>query len=338
MNYGMIARITKKDMAQTVREPFFIFFIVFPLIMALILNISLGSLGGTQPSLAILGDDDVYSAFDALQGVDVSRAYDIEELTAKLVSGTYDAGLVAGDAPSLLFSGSSLPNVRASLYAISASVLADLDGTPSAARIEQTILQEEGLSLQVRLIPFLVIIAAVIGGLIISSSLIEEREQGTMSAMFVSPATPLEIISAKALFGLFLGMVMGMLILLLNNALTDALILVFLLFGVLFTVGLGLIAGVIMDNITDLVARMKLFNIFLQLPALVILFQQIPQWVGMLFPTYYFIDPILSITQYGAGIGDVWWKLLVLIACDAAVLALAARVLRQRMLGVPIRH
>ena len=93
-----------------------------------------------------------------------------------------------------------------------------------------------------------------------------------------------------------------------------------------------------MDNITDLVARMKLFNIFLQLPALVILFPQIPQWVGMLFPTYYFIDPILSITQYGAGIGDVWWKLLVLIACDVAVLALAARVLRQRMLGVPIRH
>jgi ABC-2 type transport system permease protein len=143
----------------------------------------------------------------------------------------------------------------------------------------------------------------------------------------------MEIIVAKALFGLFLGMVMGMLILVLNNALSDALVVVFLLFGVLFTVGLGLIAGVIMDNITDLVARMKLFNIFLQLPALVILFPQIPQWIGMLFPTYYFIDPILSITQYGAGIGDVWWKLLVLIGCDMVVLALASRVLRRRMLG-----
>jgi ABC-2 type transport system permease protein len=124
----------------------------------------------------------------------------------------------------------------------------------------------------------------------------------------------------------------------LNNSLTSALVLVSLVLGVGFTVGLGLMAGVVMDNITDLIARMKLFNIFLQFPALVILFPQIPQWVAKLFPTYYFVNPILEITQRGAGLGDVWWQWVVLLGCDVVVLILAARLLRERMLGKKITH
>jgi len=160
-----------------------------------------------------------------------------------------------------------------------------------------------------------------------------EREKKTINALLVSPISTTEIILSKTLFGLFLGVVLGSIILLIYNSFTATLILPFLFLGTVFTVGIGLITGSVMDNITDLIARQKIFNMLLTFPALVILFPQIPQWIAKFFPTYYFIDPILRISQTGAGMGDVWLEMLVIVICDIVVLVLAVKVLKQRMIG-----
>jgi len=96
-------------------------------------------------------------------------------------------------------------------------------------------------------------------------------------------------------------------------------------------------AGVVMKDITDLISRMKLLGFFFMIPALVILFPQIPQWLGKFFPTYYFIHPLLVITQRGATWSDVWWEAVVMIIIDVVVLYATSRVLRRRMLGEAIR-
>ena len=334
MNVPLIARLAKKDVRVTVREPYFFFYLAFPLLMTLVITVALGSLGGSVPSLGVCQDDAAAAYLSSSGAVDVATYPSIEAVREAVASGDRDGGLMAGEYYVLLYAGDTTSSERAALYAAVSSALAAASGSTETVDISVERLEPRGLSLQVRLIPFLVIIAAVVGGLIISSSLIEEREHHTLDALFVSPATPFDVIAAKALFGLFLGMVLGLLILGLNGALTSALVVVFLFFGVLFTIGIGLMAGVVMNSMTDLIARMKLFNIVLQFPALVILFPQIPSWLGMLFPTHYFIAPIISLTQEGAALGDVWWKLVVLVLCDAAVLVMAAKVLRRRMFGM----
>jgi ABC-2 type transport system permease protein len=338
MNRRHVITIARKDIVLTTRESFFLFLIVFPLLATIVLNATLGSIGGTTPSLAYYGDGDVLMLLEESQSVDVTGFSSLEELESAVREGRRDGGLVLDGAPRLLLSGSSQLNERATLLATASQAIKESQGLPDAVDIERIVLPAEGYTLKTRIIPVLLIIAAVVGGLIISASLIEEREQKTLDALLVSPATAGEVILSKSLFGMFLGLVLGVLILLLNNSLTSALVLVSLVLGVGFTVGLGLMAGVVMDNITDLIARMKLFNIFLQFPALVILFPQIPQWVAKLFPTYYFVNPILEITQRGAGLGDVWWQWVVLLGCDVVVLILAARLLRERMLGKKITH
>ncbi|HHN81356.1 MAG TPA: ABC transporter permease [Methanomicrobia archaeon] len=338
MNRGRVITITRKDIVLTTRESFFMFFIAFPLLATIVLNATLGSIGGTTPSLAYYGDEDVLMLLEGSQSVDVTNVSSLAELESAVREGRRDGGLVLDGTPKLLLSGSSQLNERATLLAVASQAIKESQGLPDVVDIERIVLPAEGYSLKTRLIPFLLIIATVVGGLIISASLIEEREQKTLDALLVSPATAGEVIVSKSLFGMFLGLVLGVLILLLNNSLSSALVIVSLVLGVGFTVGLGLMAGVVMDNITDLIARMKLFNIFLQFPALVILFPQIPQWVAKLFPTYYFVNPILEITQRGAGLGDVWWQWVVLLVCDIVVLILAARLLRERMLGKKITH
>ncbi|MFQ6089318.1 MAG: ABC transporter permease, partial [Candidatus Methanofastidiosia archaeon] len=259
------------------------------------------------------------------------------ELDAGLIVPS-EAEFLEGKTPILLISGESLLNERITIGAALLGAFREFSGTEELVTFETRLIGEEKFSLQVRLIPFLLIVAAMIGGLIISMSLIEEREKKTLNAVMVTPITPFEVILAKSLYGLFLGLVLGILILVFNSSLTGELylVMIFLILGILFSVGIGLMAGVLMDNITDLIARMKIFNLFLQFPALVILFPQIPQWIGKFFPTYYFIDPILAITQKGATWSDVWWEAVILIFCDVFVLVLAAKVLRRRMIGKEI--
>ncbi|MHC1604808.1 MAG: ABC transporter permease [Candidatus Methanofastidiosia archaeon] len=335
MNISRVVFMTRKDITLTTRESFFLWMIIMPIIMTLVLNAALGSVGAEKPSLAVYGEGDIVSTLEKEISLRVAIFSSEEDLQEAVLKGEYDAGLLVSSRK-LLISGKSLLNERLTIEATLMNAFRELSSGENPVTLETKLIGKEGLSLKIRLIPFLLIISAVIGGLIISASLIEEREKKTLNAVLVTPITPLEVIASKSIFGLFLGLILSALILILNNSFGDPLVLLFLFLGTLFTVGLGLIAGVVMDNITDLIARMKIFNLFLQFPAFVILFPQIPQWIGKFFPTYYFVEPIISITQKGAGLSDVWWMAVVLVLCDILVLILASKVLKERMLGKEI--
>lgn len=343
MNVSRLLCMTRKDIVLTTRESFFLFMVISPIVVTIVLNAALGSADAPRATLAVFGGDELVSMLEEEPSLKIIRVSSEEDLYDKVLEGEYDAGLVFPEqprgSPELYISGKSLMNDRLTIGATLIEVFRKMTGTEDIVTFETKISGTEEFSWKVRLIPFLLIIATVVGGLIISSSLIEEREVKTLNAVLVTPITPLEVILAKSLYGLFLGLILGVLILVLNSSFSGGIFLVlfFLVLGTLFTVGLGLMAGVIMENITDLIARMKLFNLFLMLPAMIILFPQIPQWIGKFFPTFYFIDPILSITQKGATWSDVWWEAVILIIIDCVVLLLASRVLRERMLGKEIR-
>lgn len=337
MNSARLLSMARKDVTLTLRESFFMFMIIMPVIMVLVLNMALGSMGTTAPTIAVYGDSEIVSLLEEEPSVKVFTLPSEQEVRDKVLQGEYDAGLIitGSGRPTLVISGKSLLNERITIAATLVNAYRKSAGMQDVVTVNTNVIGTEEYSLQARIIPFMMIMATVIGGLIISASLIEEREKKTLNAVLVTPITPLEVILAKSLFGLFLGLILGVIMLVLSNAFTGGihLILFFLVLGTLFTVGLGLIAGVVMKDITDLVARMKLFNLVLLLPALVLFFPQVPQWIGKFFPTYYFIHPILTITQDGATWADVWWEAAVLIVVDILVLLLASRVLRVRMLG-----
>lgn len=339
MKFSRMFSMAKKDVVIITRETFFLYMVVMPIVMSLVLTAALGSVGTAKPSLAIYGEDELVSILEEEPSLNVTIFSSEESLREAVLEGEYDGGLLVSPTPKLLISGKSLSNERVTIGATLANVFREVSGKEETVLFETKVIGTDKDPWKVRLVPFLTIFAVMVAGMIISASLIEEREKKTLNAVLVTSITPLEVIMAKALFGLFLGLILGTIILVLNGALTSGFLLItlFLILGTTFIVALGLMAGVMMDNITDLITRIKIFGVILYFPALVIMFPQIPQWLGKFFPTYYFIDPIFSITQKGAGWSDVWWKAVILLACDVVVLALAAKVLRKRMLGKKIK-
>lgn len=347
MNVSRLLSMARKDVVLTTRQSFFLFFVLAPVLASLVLTTAVEAVGTATPTLAVYGGEEIISILEEEPSIRVSAVSSEPYLREAVLQGEYDAGLIMpegseiskGNLPTLLISGRSLLNERLTIGATLLNAYRKQFNAEELATFETKVVGTEEFSLEVRFIPFLLIMAAVVSGFIISASLIEERDMKTLNAVLVTPITPLEVIMAKTLYGMFLGLVLGVLILALNNSFTGGwyLILFFLVLGTLFTVGLGLIAGVVMKDITDLIARMKMFNIFLLLPAFIVLFPQIPQWLGYFFPTYYFIDPLMAITQTGATWSEVWWKAVVLIAVDCGVVVLASRILRERMLGREIK-
>lgn len=341
MNIPRLYQMTKKDIKLVTRETFFLFMIIMPIFMSVALNAALGSVGTSAPTVGVYGESELIPLLEQEPSIQVVTAHSEQELRKNILEGEYDAGVIfeSGSPPSVLVSGKSLLNDRLTVGATMVKVYREQMGAEDVVSFETKIVGGEEYPLRVRIMPFLLIVAAMVGGLIISSSLVEERELKTLNAVLVTPITPLEVIMAKTLFGLFLGLVLGVIILALNSSLTGGLylVLLFLILGTLFTVGLGLIGGVIMKNITDLITRMKILGIFLWFPALVMLFPSIPQWLGKFFPTYYFVHPILAVTQDGATLSDIWWEGVILLAIDVVVLLFASRVLRERMTGKSLR-
>jgi ABC-2 type transport system permease protein len=339
--------MARKDVVLTTRESFFLLMILVPIIMSLALNAALGTIGTATPSVGVFGEGEVVDILEEEPSIKVSIVSSEESLRKAVLEGEYDAGLImpedseiaAGTLPILLISGKSLLNERLTIGATLVEAFREGAGTEGLVTIETKLIGTEEFSMKERFVPVILVYATMIAAMIISASLIEEREYKTLDAVLVTPITPLEVIVAKSLFGLFLGLVLGILILVLNSSLTGGiyLILFFLILGTLFAIGIGLMIGVVMKDITDMISRMKLLGFFFMIPALVILFPQIPQWIGKFFPTYYFIHPLLFITQRGATWSDVWWEAAVMIIIDVVVLYAASRVLRKRMLGEAIR-
>ena len=346
MNGSRIFSMARKDVVLTTRESFYLLMVIMPILMTVAINAALGGMGTATPSLGVVGEGEIVSVLQEEPSITVGVVSSEEQLRKAVLKGDYDAGLImpedfdmaAGDIPLLLVSGKSLLNERLTIAATLVEVFLKDAGVEEVATIETRLIGTEEFSIKVRMIPFLLVNATMIAAMILSASLVEEREMNTLNAVLVTPITALEVILAKSLFGLFLGLTLGVLILVLNSSLTGGmhLILFFLILGTLFAVGIGLMAGVVMKNITDLIARFKLLGFFFMLPAFVILFPQIPQWLGYFFPTYYFIHPILAITQEGATFLDVWWEAVVIIIVDIVVLYATSRVLRVRMLGKEI--
>ncbi len=117
-------------------------------------------------------------------------------------------------------SGESLSSNRLILSVTALDLVRQVEGTapPVDVRIEN--FGNEGLPISVRLVPIIMMYALFIAGAFVpASSLVEEKENGTLSALLVSPVRASEVLVAKAILGTILAFVMAFMTLFMNNAL-----------------------------------------------------------------------------------------------------------------------
>ncbi len=354
MSVRRVAVLLGKEFVRGPRNFIFIFALVVPVVLTLVLSLLFGSFFSGKPKLGVadMGQSQLVTEATAVDSIIVNEYESDEALRQAVETGVVDVGLTlpvgfdtavqTGDKVAIeaYIWGESLLQDRAILGTSIAVWIRAIAGQEKPVEIIATTLGDEtAVPWEDRLLPFVVLISIMIGGIMVpATSLVDEKMKRTLTALTTTPTSIGEVYLAKGLLGVIVSVVMGIIILAMNRAFgSQPLLLVGLLAlgGTLASV-FGILLGMLLKDINSLFATIKGIGILLYAPAIIYLFPSLPQWArsaGRLFPTYYIIGPVMDVTQQGASFADVAPDVAILIGIILLLVGIVAVLTRRARQG-----
>lgn len=230
MNPSLVWKLLRKDLAVGPRSAVFLWAVVMPFALTLILQVAFGSLFDPEPRLGVVdrGNSSLTAAVRAMDGLTVTVFDDEAELRDRVEANDLDAGIVlppgfdeavrSGAKPELQFwiGGESHAANRIILTVAAIDLVREIEGGQAPVVVEVVSVGVEGLPISTRLIPLIVFFALVM-----------------------------------------------------------------------------------------IFATVKGMGIFLFAPAMFYIFPDWPQWIAMLFPLYWIIEPIWQVSVMGEPLATV---------------------------------
>ncbi len=347
MSLKRVGILLGKELWQGPKNFIFVYALVMPIVISLVVSLVFGTLFTEKAKLGVV-DEDSSQLVTMIRELDsvVHKEYGtVSEIKQAVESGAVDVGMVipAGFDSSVMQGeetelttyiwGESLAKNRTILGATIANLVRELAGQEAPVEIEAITLGDEvSIPWSDRLLPLIVLMAVILGGLTLpSASVIDEKEKKTLEALVVTPTSIGDVFIAKGLMGVILSLLMGVVILVLNQAFgtEPALLVLLLALGAIMAAEIGLLCGALIKDITTLFAVWKAGGILLFGPAIIYMFPQIPQWIGKLFPTYYLLQPIIEISQRGSSWPDIATNVFILVGLDLILVGVVVFALRR---------
>lgn len=334
--------VMSKDLKMGPRTPLFLYAIILPVAMTFLIVGVFGSLFAPSPRLGIVdqGDSQLVARAADLDGIEVTTVTSVATLREMVESNDLDAGLVltdgfdaavaSGQRPQLDFfvGGESLASNRIILEVTALDLVRGATDAEAPVQVEVlTVGDAESIPIATRMVPLLMIYAVAIAGAFVpAASMVEEKENGAIHSVLVTPTTIREYLAGKSGLGIVLAMATGVITLLLNQAFgtNPLLLLAILLTAAVMMAELGLILGMYAEDSNMLFALMKGGGILLFYPVVFYIWPSLPQWIAKIAPTYWFLEPIFEVGVRNGGLSDVWVSMLIAVAWIAA-LALGVR-------------
>ncbi|MBC7252793.1 MAG: ABC transporter permease [Actinobacteria bacterium] len=164
--------------------------------------------------------------------------------------------------------------------------------------------------------------------------LVEEIQRRTAQAVLVTPVSHGEFIAAKALTGMVVAFGEGLLLALLLRALvasTWLAVLVFLVLGASLVVGFSFILGAVSRDFMSMAMISLVPFLLLMLPAFVLLYPGFTSPLLKAVPTYYLVEPLNGILNYGKGLSDYPFSIFALCLFSLFFFWLGWYILRRRL-------
>jgi ABC-2 type transport system permease protein len=330
MSLKRILILLRKELVHGSKSFLFVFAVVTPILTTLVLSLLFGRLLVQNPRLGILDVDGSQFGQRAGQSEAAATRYyvSIDELRRAVETGEVDVGIAlppgfdrkmqAGENAQVKFYiwGESRIQNRMAIGTLVSNTLVDVLELPVPVEVVPEILGGASLPWFERLLPLLVLMSVLMGGMLVpASALVEEKQRHTLRALTITPVSLTEVLVSKALLGVLLSMVVAFMILLLNRVWSTqpGLLLLVLLLSALLAAVFGLLLGILAKDVTSLLGIIKGLVIIMYAPGIIPMFPQIPQWIARISPTYYMFNPILKIAQEDAGWAQVQSEVLVLI-------------------------
>jgi ABC-2 type transport system permease protein len=338
VSFRRVGVLLSKEFLYGSRSYMFIFSIVGPIVISLVISLIFGTLFSEAPKMGIIdeGNSRIISLLRETDSIESREYVDVSEMTRDVENGVVDMGIVippgfdeaviAGEKTEIkaYVWGESLAKSRTIIGATIADLIRTIAGQKAPVDIQTTTLGDEvSIPWSDRLLPMVVLMAMFLGGLMLpATSLATEKEKRTLVALDVTPVSMPDVFLSKGILGFILSLFMGVLILILNQAFgTEPLLLIMVLaLGAVMAAEMGMLLGAFVKDFATLFAIWKTAGIILFAPVFIFLFPQIPEWIGRIFPTYYILQPVVEISQFFGGWPDIAINTFALIGWDIALM------------------
>jgi ABC-2 type transport system permease protein len=351
MSLRRIGILFKKELLQGPRGFIFVWAIIMPILFSFVLAAVFGTLTSEKPKLGVVsyselnGESRLVKKLEDYESIKYFEYNDESAIKKAVEDGAVDMGIIipAGldnavkngeyvEIDAYIWGESQAKN-RTILSVTLANMIRELGGQKAPVDINTVSLgDEEIISWNVRLLPLLMLFAVFLGGVFIpATSLIDEKVKKTMTALIVTPTSVLDVFVSKGLLGFLLSLFVGTIVLAVNDALgTHPLLLIMTMaLGGVMAVCLGMIFGALLKDVSTLFAIWKSAGILLFGPAFIFMFPAIPQWIGRIFPTYYMLEPLMNITQSGAGWSEIAGNIFILLGIVVVLFIVFVLVLKR---------
>jgi ABC-2 type transport system permease protein len=349
MDGRIVTTLVAKDLSLLFKNRFFALITVFGLVFYVATYFLIPQTVDETLDLALYAPA-VPAALAALEseGLALHRMESEETLKAAVAGGDYQAGVVlpdglsdhiaAGDKIQVhLYFSTDLPDEFQQLYIIFLQELAFMiAGQPLNIETTEEVLGPDLAGMQIpprdRLLPLLAIFILMMETLGLASLISMEIAAGTLQALLVTPMRVQHLFLGKGLTGTFLAFGQVVLLMAITGGLSrqPGLILLALLLGSILVTGIGFLVASVARDMMSVMGWGVVALLVLAIPAVTILLPGTASaWVRVL-PSYYLIDTVHQVLNFGAGWGQVWPNLLGLTAFSALFVALGILVLQRK--------
>ncbi|MGI2336780.1 MAG: ABC transporter permease [Dehalogenimonas sp.] len=349
MNPRTIKALLKKDLALFLNSRFYFFITILSMVFYIAAYLIMPSDVDEQFSLGMHAPV-VPPAFEALaaEGADVTYFNSEEELKAAVLAGDFDAGITLppeimdiwanGGKPgvTVYYASTAPPEIAEAIATLIKELSYIQTGQVLAFDTTQEVLGPdllgEQIALRDRMRPMLVILILLTEIMTLASLIAVEIAQGTARALLVTPMRSGDLFTAKGILGVGLALVQAVLFMgIVGGFAHEPLVILTTLFiASIFVVGAGFLVASLARDVNAVIGWGMIILILFAIPGFgAIVPGLLADWAKAI-PSYYMIDTINRVVNYGAGWSDISSNLIIMTGITAVIVLAGLIALRRR--------
>jgi len=349
MNWRIITALVSKDFSLFFRNRFFAIVTVIGIIFYIVVYFVMPRTVDENLEIGIYAPV-MLPAFEEVQheGLTVQVVKSEEELKEGVIEGDYVAGIaipadITGglgteQKPRLnVYFASDVPDeIKDAVEFLIRELIYQQAGQALTIEISEEILGPDMMGMQVpprdRIRPLLAVMLLIFETFGLASLITEEVERRTLQALLVTPVTVKNFFVAKGITGIGLAFIQTALFMAIVGGLNQQplIIIITLLLGAVMVTGIGFIIASLAKDFMSVMAWAMVALIPMFIPSFGVMFPgSVTGWIKFI-PSYYVVDTVHRTASFGAGWGDIWLNLLILVGVDIVLVWIGILALRRK--------
>ncbi len=350
MKWFTVRALVAKDLTLLFRNSFFAFIIIFGLVFYAAMYLLLPDTIDETIGLGLYTPvaDEAITAFFEEEGERVVMTTSQSELRQIVLEGEVALGIAFSNLMTeTIQSGEQLEvtiylpsdapeEMLAMAEALVETIVFALFDIPLDFEVTEEILGPDLVGQQVpyrdRLVPLFAVFVLMFETMGLSALTAQEIETRTIKALLITPMGVRELLVSKGFVSVMLTMTqVGLLLLIMGGFRQSPFIVLTALFlGSLLVTGIGFLLGAAGRDLLSVMGVGMLVIIVLSIPPVGVIFPGLlTRWVRLI-PSHYLADTLHQVINMGAGWGQVWQNMVILLGFILVFFGLGSTVLRRK--------